>query len=129
MAFAFPKSTDKIVINNSLPPTKLDTNCLKYVTNTSSIMVKNEPKLPTLTNTPSLSECRTTCSNIFSSSNEYLKCGSSSLVMSALAEEHEMIKCIGSQRQQLYDCNKTCTTIEASKIMSGNQFMQNYKHN
>jgi len=40
-----------------------------------------------------------------------------------------MIKCIGSQRQQLYDCNKTCSTIEASKIMSGHQFMQNYKNN
>jgi hypothetical protein len=69
------------------------------------------------------------CSNVFSSSNEHLECGSSSVAMSAFAEEQEMIKCIDSQRQQLYDCNKTCTTIEASKIMSGNQFMQNYKHN
>ena len=119
MAFYFPKPTDKIVINNSLPPTQLNYNSYNPVMANISI----QPKLPTLTTAPSLAQCKTTCSKVFSPHNEYLKCGSASLAMSAIAQEPDMIKCIGSHRQQLYDCNKTCTTIEAGKIMSGQQFM------
>jgi hypothetical protein len=129
MAFSFPKPTDKIVINNSLPPTQLNYNSYNPVMANISIQPKLptltiapsynpvmanisiQPKLPTLTTAPSLAQCKTTCSKVFSPHNEYLKCGSASLAMSAITQDPDMIKCIGSHRQQLYDCNKICTTI------------------
>jgi hypothetical protein len=128
MAFAFPKPNDKLVINNSLPLSSLTYNQMSNLFNQTPKIspIISPPVLPTLSNAPTYSQCRTTCLNMFNSNTEYLKCGSSSIINSTLNEEGEQIKCIGSQRQQLYDCNKACSNISNGKIMSGKEFIQKH---
>ena len=113
--------TMKVTIQPLANPTKI-----------GSVMPPNlplvgAPQIQTLSVAPTRTECKSICANMASDSNTYFKCGESSILRSALAEEHEMVNCIRDVRQQAYDCAKTCESLPIRPLMSGKEFMQNRK--
>ena len=108
----------KVSINNSLKSTYI--GAFNAPSNTHFV----PPTLPTLSVAPNREQCKNICAGMLKDSNVYMQCGETSILRSALAEEHGMVHCIGDMRQQAYDCSKTCDKLPQGRVMSGMEFMQ-----